>query len=135
MNPSAEESYRVLGLTLALNGHLDEAERVLREATGLPTAATYTRVTLAYALSRAGKRDYAEALATELEHKLEHDYVSPVELATLYIGLGDNQRALDWTERAYAERRGWVAYLKVHPIVDPLRNEPRFKALVEKLGL
>jgi len=61
--------------------------------------------------------------------------VSPVELATLYIGLGDNQRALDWTERAYAERRGWVAYLKVHPIVDPLRNEPRFKALVEKLGL
>jgi serine/threonine-protein kinase len=135
MNPTAEESYRVLGLTLALNDQPEEAERVLREATGLPAAATYTQVTLAYALCRAGKQDYAKALATELEHKLEHDYVSPVELATLYIGLGDNQRALDWTERAYGERRGWVAYLRVHPVVDPLRNEPRFKALVEKLGL
>jgi tetratricopeptide (TPR) repeat protein len=135
MNPTAEESYRVLGLTLTLNEQHDEAERVLREATGLPGAGTYTQVTLAYALARAGKREYSETLATELETKLAHDYVSPVELATLYIGLGDNQRALDWVERAYDERRGWMAYLNVHPIVDSLRGEERFQSLVKKMGL
>ncbi|HUQ20932.1 MAG TPA: protein kinase [Gemmatimonadaceae bacterium] len=135
MNPAAEESYRVLGLNLALNEQFDEAERALREALALPGAATYTHVTLAYALARAGKPEYAQRLAAELEEKLKNDYVSPVELATLYIALGDNQRALDWAERAYEERRGWMAYLKVHPIVDPLRNEPRFAALLAKMGL
>ena len=135
MNPTAEESYRVLGLTLTMNGQLDEAERALREATGLPGAGTYTQVTLAYALARAGDREYAESLLAELEAKRKHDYVSAVELATLYISLGDNQRALDWAEHAYDERRGWMAYLNVHPIMDPLRGEPRFQALVKKMGL
>jgi serine/threonine-protein kinase len=135
MNPTAEESYRVLGLTLTLNGQFEEAERVLREATGLPGAATYTRVTLGYALARAGEKEYSERLASELEDKLKHDYVSPVELSTLYVGLGDNARALDWAERAYEERRGWMAYLNVHPVVDPLRGEPRFKQLISKMGL
>ncbi|MFN2601849.1 MAG: protein kinase [Gemmatimonadaceae bacterium] len=135
MNPTAEESYRVLGLTLALGGKFEEAAQVLREATGLPTAGSYTRVTLAYALARSGDREYSESLLKELEEKLEHDYVSPVELATLHLGLGNNQQALDWMERSYDERRGWMAYLNVHPILDPVRDEPRFKALVEKMRL
>ena len=135
MNPTAEESYRVLGLTLTMGEKFDEAEQVLREATGLPAAGTYTRVTLGYALARAGNREYSEALLKELEEKLKHDYVSPVELATLHLGLGNNQQALDWMERSCDERRGWMAYLNVHPILDPVRNEPRFKALVEKMKL
>jgi len=84
---------------------------------------------------RAPASGNTRTLAGELEKKLTHDYVSPVELATLYIGLGDNQRALDWVERAYDERRGWMAYLNVHPIVDPLRGDPRFQSLVKKMGL
>jgi serine/threonine protein kinase/tetratricopeptide (TPR) repeat protein len=135
MNPAAEESYRVLGLALALTGEHEEAERVLREATTLAAAGTYTRVTLAYALARNGKRDYGQALVAELEEKRESDYVSPVELATLHLGLGNNESAVDWMERAYEERRGWMAYLKVHPILDPLRDEPRFQALVAKMRL
>jgi serine/threonine-protein kinase len=49
--------------------------------------------------------------------------------------LGDLERALDWAERAYADRRGWLAYLKVNPMLDPLRQEPRFQALVKKMRL
>jgi eukaryotic-like serine/threonine-protein kinase len=135
MNPAGEESYRVLGLALTLSGQHEEAERVLREATTLAAAGTYTKVTLAYALARNGKRDYGDALAIELAEKRELDYVSPVELATLHIALGNTESALDWMQRAYEERRGWMAYLKVHPILDPLRDEPRFQALVERMRL
>ena len=71
----------------------------------------------------------------ELEEKRTHDYVSPVELATVNIALGDLDRALDWAEAAVPERRGWLAYLNVHPIVDPLRGQPRFEALVTHMGL
>ena len=135
MNPVAEESYRVLGLILTFANDHAEAERVLREALDLPGAATYTRATLGFALARAGNTSVAEEILHDLEAKRAHDYLSPVELATVHISLGNNDRAIDWMEKAYEERRGWMAYLNVHPVVDPLRNELRFKVLVRKMGL
>jgi Tfp pilus assembly protein PilF len=135
MNPTAVESYRILGLSLALQGNDAEAERVLREAMELPASGAYTQATLAYHLGRTGREAEARELLQELERAAQADYVSPVAFATIYIGLGDLDRALDWAERAYAERRGWLAYVKVNPIMDPLRDSPRFAALVRKMRL
>ena len=133
MDPSAEESHRVLGLALALDGDFAEAERVLRAAVLMHGAGSYTRATLGYVLARAGKRVEAETLLHELEAQRERGYVSPVALATLQIGLGNYEQALDWAERAYDERRGWLAYFRVNPLVDPLRGMPRFEALVARM--
>jgi serine/threonine protein kinase len=134
MNPTAEESFRVQGLILTLQKQFPAAERVLREAVALaPECGSYTKATLAYSLAAAGDPSYARQLAAELEERLKVEYVSPVEQAIVYIALGDKQKALDWTERAIDERRGWVAYLRVHPIVDSLRGEPRFDALVQRM--
>ena len=135
MNPTAAETYRVLGLLLAQQDQWNEAERVLREGMTLPGAATYTTAALGYVLARAGKRTEAEGLLAELEAQRRRDYVSPVAFATLYLGLDDHERALDWTERALEERRGWLAYLRMNPLLDPLRGQPRFEAMIEKLGL
>jgi hypothetical protein len=98
-----------------------------------PEHGTYTKVTLGYSLAAAGDPSYARQVAAQLEEKKMTDYVSPVELAIIYIALGEKQKALDWIDRAIDERRGWAAYLRVHPIVDPLRAEPRFNALVKKM--
>jgi serine/threonine-protein kinase len=135
MNPLAEESYRVLGLVLTHANDHQEADRVLCEALELEGAASYTRTTLALARARAGNRAYALEVLADLEKRSQADYVSPVEFTTLHIARGDNDRAIDWAEKAYGERRGWLAYLNVHPVVDPLRAEPRFKVLVRKMGL
>ena len=133
MDPAAEETYRVLGVAHVLAGDAMEGERVLREALELPAAGSYTLATLAYALGRQGKRGEAERLIAELEARAQRDYVSPVALALAYLGVGDVARTLDWAERAYDDRRGWLAYLEVNPILDPLRSEPRFQALVERM--
>jgi serine/threonine protein kinase/Tfp pilus assembly protein PilF len=133
MNPAAEETFRVLGLTLAIEGQLDEAERVLRDAVTMPGSGTYTIATLGFALARAGKGREAEAILADLEARRAREYVSPVALATLHIGLGQIELALDWAERAHAERRGWMAYLDVNPLHDPLRGQPRFEALAERM--
>ena len=135
MNPEAEETYRVLGLALANQGDLVEAARVLREAITLRGAGSYAIATLGYVLARSGNREEALTHLHDLEQRAASGYVSPVAFATLYIGLGDVDRALDWTERAWEERRGWVAYLRVNPIFDSLRESPRFDALVEKMRL
>jgi serine/threonine protein kinase/Flp pilus assembly protein TadD len=111
MNPEAEETYRVLGLAHAMQGDLVEAERVLREAITLRGAGPYAIATLAYVLGRCGQREEALTHLRDLEQRAATGYVSSVAFATLYIGLGDVERALDWTERALEERRGWVAYL------------------------
>ena len=79
-------------------------------------------------------RAEARALARELEERSAREYVSPVAIATAYLGLGEYGRALDWTERAHAERRGWLAYLRVNPMFDPLRDDPRFQALVRRMN-
>ena len=135
MDPNAEESYRTLGLVLAVDGEADEATRVLEEASAMEGAGSYTRATLGYALARGGRADEARALLAELDALAARGYVSPVAFATLYLGLGDVERALDWTERALEARRGWLAYLRVNPIMDPMRGHPRFDALLTRMRL
>jgi len=54
--------------------------------------------------------------------------------AVVYLGLGDRDRALDSLERAYAANSVSLGYLKMSRIFDPLRSEPRFKALLKKLN-
>ena len=98
-------------------------------------AGSYTRATLGYALARGGRADEARAILAELDALAARGYVSPVAFATLYLGLGDMERALDWTERALEARRGWLAYLRVNPIMDPMRGHPRFDALVARMRL
>ena len=136
MNPNAEETYRMWGLTLAVAGRLDEAVQMLRETDALPASGTYTHASLAYALGRAGRRDEAQAIYDDLAASVAAGrYVSPVAFATILIGLGDAEGALDWIERAYDDRRGWLVYLNVNPILDPLRGHPRFEALVQRMRL
>ncbi len=135
MNPVADETLRILGLTLALQGNLPEAERALREGLALHGAGTYTAASLGYVLARSGRKAEAEAVLADLTARAERDYVSPVAFATLHLGLGNWDTALDWTERSHAERRGWGAYLRVNPLLDPLRGMPRFEALIRKMRL
>ena len=60
----------------------------------------------------------------------EQAYVSPYDLAILYLGLGDKDRAFEQLTKAYEDRTGWIIYLNVEPIFDPLRSDPRFVELV-----
>jgi serine/threonine-protein kinase len=135
MNPEAEENYRVLGLALLELGRMDDAERAFREALQSPGAGSYSMAQLAYALARRGKAGEARGIFAALAERATEGYVSPAAFATIHIGLGENGAALDWCERAAEERRGWAVYFKVNPVVDPLRGEPRFQALVARMGL
>jgi serine/threonine-protein kinase len=135
MNPTAEETYRILGLGLATQGNLGEALRVLREGAALPETSLYTRATLGHALARAGARDEALDILRQLHEAAGRGYVSPVAFATLHLGLGDIAEALTGAEQACRERRGWPVYFRVNPVVDPLRGERRFQAMLRAMGL
>jgi serine/threonine protein kinase len=135
MNPTAEESYRIQGMIFTFLKQYDAAERVLREGLALASkSGTTTRATLAFSLARAGDDSMARRLVAEYLERHETEYVSSVDIAVAHIAIGDEEGALDWIDHAIAERRGWAAYLRVHPIVDSLRGEPRFAELVKKMA-
>jgi eukaryotic-like serine/threonine-protein kinase len=135
MNPLAEETYRIVGLAWAAQGEHDEAVRVLREAAALPTAGSYAQSILAYALALRGDRGEAEAIRRALHARLDGEYVSPMAFAAIALGLREWDEAFTWLERAREDRRGWLAYLRVHPMLDPIRDDPRLHQLMKEMRL
>ncbi len=87
---------------------------------------------LTHALS--GKRDEAQESLAELKEILEQEYVPPYDLALLCTGLGEKKQALEWLQEAYEEHSQKLYMLKVEPIFDSLRNEPKFQELIQRLG-
>jgi len=63
----------------------------------------------------------------------KRQYVSPTAFATIYLGLGQKEKCLDWLEKAYEQQDSACWYIKIDQIYDSVRNEPRFQALVEKI--
>ena len=135
MNPLAEESYRLLGMALFRQGKVEEAERVLRESAALPDAGPYADATLGYVLAQRGKIDEANAICAKLEAAAKTGYVSPVSFGTLSLGLGQWDAALRWIQKSIDERRGWFVYARVNPMFDPIREHPRFQAMMAELKL
>ena len=84
LDPTAAESHRLLGFFLAQQGHLQEAERVLRDGLELPGGGVYPLATLAYVLARAGRPDEARDVLARLEEEARHGYVSPVAFGVIH---------------------------------------------------
>ena len=125
----------MLGLTYAMQERWAEAEQQMRTAVSLQPAGTYSPAMLAYVLARTGRTDEARAVQRDIEARARTDYVSPVAFATMHLGFGEWDQAFDQMDRARAERRGWMAYLRVNPIVDPLRDHPRFAVQLAAMKL
>ncbi|GAC1396043.1 MAG: hypothetical protein NVSMB56_10510 [Pyrinomonadaceae bacterium] len=89
---------------------------------------------LGHSYAASGKRSDALKILNELKEMSKHSYVSPYDLAILYIGLGDKDQAIEQLNKAYEERAGWIIYLRVEPLFDPLRSDPRFSDLVRRIG-
>jgi len=85
--------------------------------------------------ARSGRTEDARKILNGLKVLSKKEYVSPALLASAYAALGEHDLAFDLLDRAYAERDNRLTYLKTAPSFDPLRSDPRFTALLRKIGL
>jgi tetratricopeptide (TPR) repeat protein len=83
----------------------------------------------------AGEKAKARKILRELEARARAGYVSPYHFAYVYTGLGDFDRAMDWLERAVAERTGPAYSIKGSFLLTPLHSHPRFRALLRQMKL
>jgi serine/threonine-protein kinase len=135
MNPTSEDTYRVMGLVLMQQGAYAEAERAFREAITLSPDLSYATAGVAHVLALSGRRREAEAMVAELEARARDRYVTPVALCIAHLGLRNVDQVFHWLDRAYEDRRGWLTYMKADPIFDPVRNEPRYIAFLKRMNL
>jgi tetratricopeptide (TPR) repeat protein len=112
-----------------------EAIDVLQKALVVSNGAPTVKGRLGYAYARSGKEAEAQKTLLELIEDTKKRYVTPVAIAMVYCGLGDNDRALEWLDRAYKERPDALLSLKLRPLWASLRPDPRFSDLLQRLGL
>jgi TolB-like protein/DNA-binding winged helix-turn-helix (wHTH) protein/Tfp pilus assembly protein PilF len=89
---------------------------------------------LALMYGLAGRKSETRKIISELKEKSRHHYVFPSVFAYAYLGLGDKDQALTFLERAYEEQDPGLFYLKASPLLDSLRSEPRFQALLRRVN-
>jgi tetratricopeptide (TPR) repeat protein len=124
-----------LGWALISNHQAEEAIPVLEEAAAASDRSPGVISALVWAYADAGRRPDALRLLGELKKRQQTGYVPAGAFVNAYLGLGDNDEAFAWFERAYEEQSNILIYIKVFPLYDPLRGDPRFQDLVRRVGL
>jgi tetratricopeptide (TPR) repeat protein len=124
-----------LGWNWQLMGKTEEALAEFQTTIQLDPDSPMVHFGMGYALGVTGRRAEALQVLADLDQLATKRYVTSFAQAFVYLGLGRRDVALDWLEKAYEDHDSNMAFLKVDPGLASLRNEPRFQALLKKVGL
>ena len=133
MDPGFYIAHLVLGQVLDAKGDRDAAIVECQNARALNDDPSVQGV-LARVHGLSGNKMEAEKILDHLKKLSKERYVSAYSFALVYLGLGDKEEALRWLEQSYQDRAGSdIGFIRVDPLLDPLRGDPRFEALAEKV--
>ena len=132
LDPNNAFAHSILGWCLIWKGNKAEATAEFQKSTTLDDLPWYVS-SLGYAYAASGDRAKAEQILHHLDELAKQRYVSPANRAAVYLGLGDNEKALDWLEKAYEDRDPIFWWINGDQLYDSVRQAPRFEALVQKV--
>ncbi|MGA9994265.1 MAG: tetratricopeptide repeat protein [Pyrinomonadaceae bacterium] len=133
-DPASVFVYSRLGAALTQKGMYQEAIAEHKKGLKLADHAQGWSL-LGYTYAISGNREAARKILEDLTETFQRIYFDPAYLAVVCAGLGDNDQALAWLERAYENRSDSLMYLKVDPELDGLRSDPRFVNLLQRTNL
>ena len=135
LDPNYPVTYWILGLLLRKTGcyelAITEGEKGVKLSGGSPLM----RAALAHTFGAAGRTKEALQMLDDLTELAKQKYVAPYFFAGIHIGLGENDRAMEYLEKSYEEHSHWLIYLHIDPSMDGLRDNPRFQDLLRRVGL
>ena len=135
MDPSFAVAHGYLGQAYLAKGEYANALQELQRALALSGNETSFKAELGNAYAVAGKKPEALGILHELLQMASRQYVSPLSIALVYVGLDEKDEAFQWMEKAYDERSVRLINIAVHPGFASLHSDPRFAALVQRIGL
>jgi tetratricopeptide (TPR) repeat protein len=135
MDPDFWLSHINLGRSYTQEGMHADAISELQKARELSVGNTEVLSFLGFAYAAAGERDEALQILSELNEQSRDRHVPPYHFAIIHAGLGENDRAIEWLERAFEKHAVDLFTLSVEPMLDGLRSDPRFQDLLRRVGL
>jgi TolB-like protein/Flp pilus assembly protein TadD len=135
LDPDFALAHWLLGEAHVFDSRIAESLTHFQKAVDLSDRYIWFLASLGYARGLHGDDSEARAILAELTERSNREYVSPFFFAIVHLGLGEKGKTLDYFEDAFEERSPHLAACHYHPFNDALRSEPRFIALVERIGL
>lgn len=135
LQPNDTSALWGLGYALIANGQPEQAIPPMEKALSLSGRSPGVIGVLIRAYAHAGRRADALRLLAELKQRQKSGYIPAGAFVNAYLGLGDTEQAFAALEQGYKEHSNILQFLKVHPHFDPIRNDPRFRDLVRRVGL
>jgi TolB-like protein/DNA-binding winged helix-turn-helix (wHTH) protein/Tfp pilus assembly protein PilF len=129
--------YQFLGAAYEQRGVFEKAITAFQKAITVTQgpARALAMAGLAHVYAVSGRKTEAHKILAELQRLSEHSYVQATVPALVYAGLGENDQAFAWLDKAYEEHSFSLSEIKVEPRFDPLRSDPRFADLLRRMGL
>ncbi len=135
LDPNFFAARRYLGLAYTQKKMYDKAINEYQKALQASGNSALIKAELAQALASGGKRQEAETILEELKQLSSQRYISPYNIALIYVALGEKEQAFEWLEKAFEMRADFLVYIKVDPRLDALHTDARFDNLVRRIGL
>ncbi len=135
IEPEFWPSHRVLGLSYLGKEMFPQAIEELEKAADLSGRGLDPLMRLGYAYAVSGNQDKAIQIMNDLKNRSKNEHIPSIAYAMIYIGIDDNDLAIEFLEKAYEERSSELLKLKVHPFYDSLRSDPKFITLLKKMNL
>jgi serine/threonine-protein kinase len=134
LDPSFALVHQSLGRAYLLKGMHAEALAAMQKAVSLGGETVAMSSALAHAYAVSGQPSEAQKILNELLERSRRSYVSPTNIAVIYAGLDERESAFAWLEKAFGERNVGLFTLKVHPVSDGLRSDPRYRDLLRRMN-
>jgi TolB-like protein/Tfp pilus assembly protein PilF len=135
IEPDMTRAWLILGRAYQAAGRYREALDAFRRAESLPGQAGRKLAWLGHFYAVTGERDEAEAILARADSLAGKDFIQPTDRAALALALGDRERALDLIKRAERDHSIDPVPLQLDERLDPLRSDPRYRQVVERMGL
>ncbi len=135
LDPTYPVSMINLARAYEQGGMHQPARAIYKKLLGFAPADPGLLALLAHEYAVSGDAPAARKIETQLEQMRGQRYVAAIYIALVWTGLGDRDRAFQWLDKAYDEDCEYLVYLPTEPMADPLRSDPRFEQLLQKLGL
>ncbi|HWP41637.1 MAG TPA: tetratricopeptide repeat protein, partial [Blastocatellia bacterium] len=134
IEPRYFPAHLLSGYAYGQRGDLVEAMECFQKASQLEQS-SMALAGIGHTHARMGSRGKAMEVLAEMYELSKSGYVSPYDVADIYVFLNESGPAFEWLEKAYHDRSSWLILLGVEPRFDPLRGDPRFKELLRRIGL
>jgi tetratricopeptide (TPR) repeat protein len=135
LDPHYPVTYWILGLLLRKMERYGEAIAEGERSVALSGGSPIMRAALAQTLAVAGEQTKANQILDDLLDLSQQKYVASYFLSGIYLGLAQQDRAMDYLEKAKQEHSHWLIYLHIDPAMDALRTNSRFQTLLQNVGL